>query len=123
MTPQFKIVQITGIEMIHRLADGAFIPVDSDNKDFIEFKEKFQECGLEVVEGETVITPDYKELRRQAYPSLEEQMDIFFHKGGDHWKKIIKAIKDEYPKTIIEKEDIQSLPKWCQDLIEETDET
>lgn len=41
---------------------------------------------------------EYKFLRMQAYPTLQEQMDILYHQGFDAWKEIIKTIKDKYPK-------------------------
>lgn len=36
--------------------------------------------------------------RRQAYPSIEEQLDFIFHNDIDVWKSRIQAIKDKYPK-------------------------
>jgi len=36
--------------------------------------------------------------RRDAYPSIREQLDKIYHDGIDAWKADIKAVKDEYPK-------------------------
>jgi hypothetical protein len=56
---------------------------------------------------------DYKKLRKEAYPALEEQLDLIFHdietSGGLHgsgsdeipaglWAALIGDIKKEYPK-------------------------
>ena len=44
---------------------------------------------------------DYIELRRNAYPSIGDQLDYIYHNGIEAWKlDIIKPIKDQYPKPI-----------------------
>ena len=40
----------------------------------------------------------YKQLRKENYPSIEDQLDVLYNQGFDAWKDLIKAIKDEYPK-------------------------
>jgi len=40
----------------------------------------------------------YQTDRRNAYPSIAEQLDILFHGGLETWREQIQAIKDEYPK-------------------------
>jgi hypothetical protein len=40
----------------------------------------------------------YKTKRQQAYPSVEEQLDMIFHDGIDVWKQRIQNIKDNIPK-------------------------
>jgi len=41
----------------------------------------------------------YKEARKIAYPSIEDQLDEIFHNGIDSWKAIIQQVKDDNPKT------------------------
>ena len=41
---------------------------------------------------------NYKNIRRNAYPSFEDQLDDMYHNGFDAWKATIKAVKDKYPK-------------------------
>jgi len=41
---------------------------------------------------------DYQRQRAEAYPSIEEQLDLMFHGGYDAWKAQIQAIKDQFPK-------------------------
>jgi hypothetical protein len=58
-----------------------------------------------MTEQTTVISPagsqaTYADLRRVAYPSVEEQLDMIYHDGIDAWKTEIKKIKDQYPKEI-----------------------
>jgi len=36
--------------------------------------------------------------RKNEYPEVEEQLDKIYHDGVDEWKKVIKAVKDKYPK-------------------------
>jgi hypothetical protein len=40
----------------------------------------------------------YQRQRVDAYPSIEEQLDLMFHGGYDSWKAAIQAVKDQYPK-------------------------
>lgn len=42
---------------------------------------------------------EYKRDRKKEYPSVDDQLDILYHEGYDGWKKIIKNIKDKYPKS------------------------
>lgn len=40
----------------------------------------------------------YKTQRQQAYPNVEEQLDMIFHHGVDVWKDRIQNIKNNIPK-------------------------
>lgn len=62
---------------------GNLIPVDQAAVDAFE-----AEAALHV----------YKDERKAAYPSIEDQLDKIFHEGIDAWKADIQAIKDRYPK-------------------------
>jgi hypothetical protein len=58
-----------------------------------------------MTEQTTVISPagpqaTYADLRSVAYPPIEEQLDMIYHRGIDVWKTEIKKIKDQYPKEI-----------------------
>jgi hypothetical protein len=41
---------------------------------------------------------NYQDDRKNAYPSIAEQLDTLYHGGYDAWKETIKSIKDKYPK-------------------------
>lgn len=41
---------------------------------------------------------DYKEQRKAAYPSIEEQLDILYHDGEEAWREMITRVKEAYPK-------------------------
>jgi hypothetical protein len=41
----------------------------------------------------------YKTQRQLAYPPVEEQLDMIFHRGVDVWKEKIQQIKDSIPKV------------------------
>tara|TARA_R110002020_G_C16124723_1_gene760616 strand:- start:46 stop:342 length:297 start_codon:yes stop_codon:yes gene_type:complete len=45
-----------------------------------------------------VIATAYVEKRANEYPSVIDQLDKIYHSGIDEWKKVIKAVKDKYPK-------------------------
>jgi hypothetical protein len=40
----------------------------------------------------------YKVARKEAYPSIVDQLDDLYHNGIDGWKATIKAVKDAHPK-------------------------
>jgi len=40
----------------------------------------------------------YADKRREAYPSIEDQLDDIYHNGVSGWKASIKAVKDANPK-------------------------
>lgn len=42
---------------------------------------------------------NYVNARKIAYPSIEDQLDLIYHKGIDSWKYMISKIKDEFPKN------------------------
>jgi len=44
------------------------------------------------------VLPTYQELRRAAYPSIPDQLDLLYHGGMDAWKAAITAVKQEFPK-------------------------
>ena len=37
--------------------------------------------------------------RRTEYPSIVDQLDKIYHSGIDEWKKVIKKVKDDNPKS------------------------
>ena len=45
-----------------------------------------------------VVSLEYIEARRAAYPPIEAQLDMIFHNGIDAWREAIAAIKAQYPK-------------------------
>ena len=45
---------------------------------------------------------EYKRKRKPEYPAIEDQLDLLYHEGIEGWKKIIKDVKDKYPKPIVE---------------------
>ena len=40
----------------------------------------------------------YKDDRASSYPPIGDQLDKIYHEGIDEWKKVIKEVKDKYPK-------------------------
>ena len=59
--------------------------------------------GKEVIINESLVNTkisenEYKDKRREEYPSIEDQLDDIYHNGIDKWKETIKAVKDKYPK-------------------------
>jgi hypothetical protein len=41
---------------------------------------------------------EYQRLRKKEYPSIEDQLDMIYHKGIEGWKLEIDKVKNKYPK-------------------------
>ena len=42
---------------------------------------------------------EYQRLRKEEYPSMEEQLDYIYHNGVESWKAdMILPVKNKYPK-------------------------
>ena len=94
------------------------IPEDPTNRDYQQFIQDVAEQGIEIVEGQDVVEPDYATLRQQEYPSLQEQEDMRYWdeiNGTTVWRDTITAVKAKYPKTITGGTTIGEVPDWVQE--------
>jgi hypothetical protein len=110
--------KILDIATIVRVQDLASIPQDEANSDYQKFIQDVAEQGLSIVEGPDIIEPDYKTLRQQEYPSLQEQQDMQYWdqlNGTTIWQDTITEIKEKYPKTITGNTTIGPVPDWVQE--------
>ena len=115
----YKIIQQTEYpDQIYRKSDGAWIPKDNNNSDYNQFIADVKEQGIEIVEGDDVVTPDYKQQRLSEYPSIEDQLDKIYHTSLTAWKSDIKAVKDKYPKTNSSSTTVGSVPSWVQEEVD-----
>ena len=110
--------QFTTTESILRTSDNAFIPPDPSNTDYQRFIQDVAEQGIEIVTGPDIIEPDYKTLRQQEYPSLQDQQDMQYWdqlNGTTVWQDTITSIKIKYPKTITGQTTVGEVPAWVQE--------
>ena len=73
------------------------IPSDPANSDYQQFIQDVAEQGISIVEGPDIIEPDYRTLRQQAYPSLQDQQDMQYWdqvNGTNIWEETIQSIKE-----------------------------
>ena len=57
------------------------------------------EVPLNMEEIESYVqSSQYKVQRADAYPSIQDQLDLLYHGGMDAWKAAITAVKEEFPK-------------------------
>jgi len=47
---------------------------------------------------------EYQRQRAAEYPSYADQFDQIYHEGVDAWKATVQAVKDKYPKQVMEPE-------------------
>ena len=110
--------KIIHLDCILNLSNYSYIPQDPANSDYQKFIQDVAEQGIEIVEGPDIHKPSYKELRQQAYPSLQEQQDMQYWdaiNGTAVWQDTITAIKAEYPKTITGGTTVGPVPDWVQE--------
>ena len=98
---------------------GIICPQCKGNKEYDQFLKDVKEQGIDIVEGEdvvTVVTEEYATARKKAYGAIEDQLDKIYHKGLDVWKSDILAIKDAIPKTqeYVTSISVKSVPDWVQ---------
>jgi hypothetical protein len=92
-------------DAIHSLLPNAEFSVSGNDYDRIEwYSENIPKPTLAEIDAELQRLQadhdrkDYQRQRADAYPSIEEQLDLMFHGGYDVWKAQIQAIKDQFPK-------------------------
>ena len=103
---------------ILRKSDGAFIPLDSGNIDYLRFVNDIYTNGIGIVEGADYVgVTTYTEARAAEYPPIEDQFDKIYHSGIDAWKADIKVIKDKYPKTQVGITSIAPIPDWVKTVL------
>jgi hypothetical protein len=89
--------KLTNSTSILRIEDFAFIPQDPQNPDYKVYLQWLSK-GNTPQSANPVSTPTYQELRKAAYPSIPDQLDLLYHGGMDAWKAAITAVKEEFPK-------------------------
>lgn len=58
-----------------------------------------EECEAEMARLRGIYqSQQYARDRRQAYPSIADQLDCLYHQGYDGWHDMITEIKQRYPK-------------------------
>ena len=98
---------------IIRKSDGAFIPRDTGNSDYLRFVNDIYINGTVIVEGADYVgVTTYTEARAAEYPPIVDQLDKIYHSGVEAWKADIKVIKDKYPKTQVGITSIAPIPDW-----------
>ena len=120
MTIKYKIRKNPFVDSIRDQIEKigeCIIPRDLGNTDYQKFLQDVKEQGIEIVEGDDVITPDYKEQRLAEYPSLADQQDMQYWdavNGTTTWKDKINEIKTKYPKTNTGSTTVGDVPSWVQ---------
>lgn len=75
---------------------------DYDGIDWMDFD--VIQPSREVVEAEVARLQaeydalEYQRLRKEAYPSIQDQLDKLYHEGYEGWHSSITAIKNKHPK-------------------------
>tara|TARA_B110000285_G_C14607308_1_gene373361 strand:- start:37 stop:384 length:348 start_codon:yes stop_codon:yes gene_type:complete len=106
---------------IQRLSDNACIPQAEGNTDYEQFVTDVGEQGLSIVEGETVISPDYVALRtgvdgyEQLSKQLEMQSDDLINTTTT-WIDHVNSVKTAFPKSNTGSSSNADLPQWVKDL-------
>jgi len=77
--------------MAYKLVNGEMVKTTA--------QEDAETAAFWKAESEEMAKVQYQEDRREAYPSMHEQLDYIYHNGIDKWKTdVIDPIKAKYPK-------------------------
>ena len=96
--------------------DNLTIPRDLNNVDYIQFLDDIAEES-DTVEGADLFPESYTDLRIQAYPSIQDQLDMQYWdsvNGTTTWKETIDAIKSDHPKADTPESTVEAVPDWVQ---------
>jgi hypothetical protein len=93
-------------EALLSLRPGAQWSLDGDSYEFLEWNNQNElpppteeEIREEAARLQQIYENNqYQRDRASAYPSIQDQLDILYHKGYDGWKEEINKIKQQYPK-------------------------
>jgi hypothetical protein len=44
---------------------------------------------------------EYQRMRKNAYPSMEDQLDVLYHQGYEGWRQVINNVKNKFPKPTV----------------------
>ncbi len=107
--------------VIIKVATDQAIPIARGNRHYQQFLKDVAEQGTGIVEGETIIEPDYIALRTgpDGYAPIGEQMGMIAadkRNGTNTHVEHEDDVKTRYPKTILGGETIAPLPQWVVDL-------
>ena len=85
-----------GMDLDTEVLDGFTEDIQADK--VVLTNKKRDKTDAEVAADVESAATAYKFERENEYPMIEEQLDKIYHDGIDEWKKVIKAVKDKYPK-------------------------
>ena len=74
------------------------VPLENDGSDNWGRLQAWLDEGNEIADDMSNQDTHYKAQRKDAYPSIEDQLDKIFHDGVDAWKVEIQSIKNDFPK-------------------------
>ena len=88
-------------QAIEEINPNAKYTYQGEDIDSIEWKSDttpISKSDLQAKMDEIEIRDAHIQPRKDAYPSIQDQLDDIFHNGIDGWKETIQAVKDKYPK-------------------------
>lgn len=103
------------------MLDSTFIPHDMNIPAFRDFIKYVKEHGSKSYTTPVEYTPDYKDLRRERYPSVEDQLDMMYWDKinlTNKWHDTITEIKKQFPKTVTSVPVKKPIPQWFRDILE-----
>lgn len=78
---------------MHKIVNGIKVELSAEEIGAVEEERKRELDRISVRDSFS-----YIKNRKESYPSIEDQLDLIYHKGVDAWKAEIRAVKDKYPK-------------------------
>nr|BAR25893.1 hypothetical protein [uncultured Mediterranean phage uvMED] len=94
MAQSLEVIKASFDAPTHKIVNGVQVELSASEKENILNEWAENERARQLDEEAN----GYKEARKIAYPSIEDQLDEIFHNGIDSWKAIIQEVKDDNPK-------------------------
>ena len=94
MAQSLEVIKASFDAPTHKIVNGVQVELSASEKENILNEWAENERARQLDEEAN----SYKEARKIAYPSIEDQLDEIFHNGIDSWKAIIQEVKDDNPK-------------------------
>lgn len=75
-------------------------PVQKDSSPEWVRLQEWLDAGNQIADDMSNQATYYQDARRNAYPSIADQLDVLYHGGYDAWKAQVQAVKDQFPKPV-----------------------
>jgi len=98
-------MEITNVKLMESgyLVNGNMSVPEAEGNRHYQMVQEWLAEGNELEPADIPPEPTYAELRAEAYPSIQEQLDMLYWdkvNGTNQWQQSITTVKASYPKEV-----------------------